>query len=147
MARVKTYDPKKVKVLFGSLILTGVDEGTFINVETQGDGISAIVGCDQEIVRSIDPSSVLKQVTVTLLQSSSSNAALSLIQDADNQNGAGLLSLTIKDLSGDSVMVSDQAWIVKKPNFQRGKSASDGKCEWVFMAVVPDEAFLVGGHS
>ena len=37
MARVKTYDPKKVKVLFGSLILTGVDEGTFINVETQGD--------------------------------------------------------------------------------------------------------------
>ena len=89
MARVKTYDPKKVKVLFGSLILTGVDEGTFINVETQGDGISAIVGCDQEIVRSIDPSSVLKQVTVTLLQSSSSNAALSLIQDADNQNGAG----------------------------------------------------------
>lgn len=121
MARVKTYDPKKVKVLFGSLILTGVDEGTFINVGTQGDGISAIVGCDQEIVRSIDPSSVLKQVTVTLLQSSSSNAALSLIQDADNQNGAGLLPLTIKDLSGDSVMVSDQAWIVKKPNFQRGK--------------------------
>ena len=102
MARVKTYDPKKVKVLFGSLILTGVDEGTFINVETQGDGISAIVGCDQEIVRSIDPSSVLKQVTVTLLQSSSSNAALSLIQDADNQNGAGLLPLTIKDLSGDA---------------------------------------------
>ena len=122
MARVKTYDPKKVKVLFGSLILTGVDEGTFINVETQGDGISAIVGCDQEIVRSIDPSSVLKQVTVTLLQSSSSNAALSLIQDADNQNGAGLLPLTIKDLSGDSVMVSDQAWIVKKPNFQDRKS-------------------------
>ena len=38
MARVKTYDPKKVKVLFGSLILTGVDEGTFINIETQGDG-------------------------------------------------------------------------------------------------------------
>ena len=93
MARVKTYDPKKVKVLFGSLILTGVDEGTFINVETQGDGISAIVGCDQEIVRSIDPSSVLKQVTVTLLQSSSSNAALSLIQDADNQNGAALLPM------------------------------------------------------
>ena len=45
------------------------------------------------------------------MQSSSSNAALSLIQDADNQNGAGLLPLTIKDLSGDSVMVSDQAWI------------------------------------
>ena len=146
MARVATYNPMKVKVIFGGLILSGLDEGTFINVETQGDGISAIVGCDQEIVRSIDPSSILKQVTITTLQSSKSNAALSLINDADNKNGAMLLPLIIKDLTGDSVLISDQAWIVKKPNFQRGKDASDGKCEWVFMAAVPDEAFLIGGY-
>ncbi len=147
MAGVKTYDPKKVKVIFGSEIISGVDEGTFINVETQGDGITAIVGCDQEIVRSIDPTSILKQITVTLLQSSSSNDALSLIYDMDNQNGAGILPLAIKDLTGTSFLMSDQAWITKKPNFQRGKTASDGKCEWVFQAVVPDESFLIGGHT
>lgn len=44
MAGVKTYDSKKVIVTFGSINITGFDEGTFINVETQGDGISAIVG-------------------------------------------------------------------------------------------------------
>lgn len=147
MGRVKTYDCKKFKMLFGEEIITGYASGTFINVETQGDGITAIVGCDQEIVRSIDPTSILKQVTITLLQSSSSNAALSLIQDKDNQSGAAMLPLIIKDLTGDSVLISDQAWIVKKPNLQRGKTAEDGNCEWVFYAVVPDEQFLVGGHS
>lgn len=146
MARVATYNPMKVKVIYGGLIITGLDEGTFINVETQGDGISAIVGCDQEIVRSIDPSSILKQITVTTLQSSKSNAKLSAIHDADNKNGAMLLPFIIKDLTGDSVLISDQAWIVKKPNFQRGKDSSVGKCEWVFMAAVPDEAYLIGGH-
>ena len=147
MSQVKTYDPKKVTAIFGPLILSGFSEGTFIKIETQGDGITAIVGCDQEIVRNIAPDSILKQITITLLQSSDSNDKLSLIHDADNQTGAGILPLAIKDLSGRSLMVTDQAWIVKKPNMQRGKTASDGNCEWVFLAVVPDEAFLIGGHS
>lgn len=147
MSIVKTYDPKKMTVIFGNIIISGYDEGTFINVETEGDGIKAIIGCDQEIVRSIDPSSVLKTVTVTLLQSSSSNDKLSQIVDKDNQSGDGIMPLVIKDLTGTSYMISDQAWITKKPNLQRGKEAGDGKCEWVFQAVVPDEAFLVGGHS
>lgn len=144
---VKTYDPKKMTVIFGSCILHGFDEGTFISVEGEGDGITAIVGCDQEIVRSIDPSSILKKITVTLLQSSSSNDELSKIFDRDNQNGDGIMPLAIKDLSGTSFLMSDQAWITKKPNFQRGKDVGDGKCEWEFYAVVPDEAFLVGSHT
>lgn len=147
MAGVKTYDSKKVIVTFGSINITGFDEGTFINVETQGDGISAIVGCDQEVVRSIPPDSILKKITITLLQSSDSNDKLSLIHDADNQSGYGLLPLIIKDLSGRSMLKASQAWIMKKPQWQRGKTAGDGKCAWEFMAVVPDEQFLVGGHT
>ena len=144
---VKTYDPKKVIVVFGAIALTGFSEGNFISVETQGDGITAIVGCDQEVVRTIAHDSILKNIKISLLQSSDSNDKLSLIFDMDNQNGAGVLPLAIKDLSGRSLLVSDQAWIVKKPVMQRGKSASDGTCEWTFQAVVADEAFLIGGHS
>ena len=144
---VKTYDPKKVIVSFGGNTITGFVEGTFVNVETQGDGVTAIVGCDQEVVRTIAPDNILKNISVNLLQSSDSNDALSLIQDMDNQNGEGIMALSIKDLSGRSLMISDQAWIVKKPNLTRGRSASDGACEWVFQAVVQDEAFLIGGHT
>lgn len=144
---VKTYDPKKVIVVFGAVALTGFAEGTFITVETQGDGITAIVGCDQEVVRSISPANVLKNVKISLLQSSDSNDKLSLMHDMDNQNGAGVFPLSIKDLSGRSLFISDQAWIVKKPVFQRGKSASDGTCEWNFQAVGTEEALFIGGHS
>lgn len=144
---VKTYDPKKVICVFGPVAITGFAEGTFIAIETQGDGVTAIVGCDQEVVRSIPPDSILKTVRVTLLQSSDSNDKLSLIHDTDNQTGAGIMPLAIKDLSGRTLMLSDSAWITKKPNVQRGKTASDGNCEWIFQAVVPEEAFLVGGHS
>lgn len=147
MSALKTYDPKKVNVIYGPVIMTGFAEGTFINVETRGEGTEAIVGCDQEIVRSMSVDSVLKLVTVTLLQSSDSNDKLSLLHDADNVSQKGLLPLAIKDLSGRSVMMSDQAWIVKKPTFKRGKTASDGALEWQFLAVVPDEAFLIGGHD
>lgn len=61
MAGVKTYDPKKVIVVFGSVNITGFDEGTFVQIETQGDGTTAVVGCDQEVVRSISPQSILKE--------------------------------------------------------------------------------------
>lgn len=147
MAKVKTYDPKKVQVIFGGIILTGFADGTFINVETTGDGTTAIVGCDQEVVRSISPDSIIKQITCTLLQSSDSNDELSLIHDMDNQSGAGIVPMSIRDLSGRSFMIADQAWIAKKANLQRGKSASDGNCEWTFYAVGTDEGFMVGGHS
>lgn len=147
MAKVKTYDPKKVIVSFGPISISGFDEGTFVQVETQGDGISAIVGCDQEIVRTISPESILKKITITLLQTSDSNDKLSLIYDADNLSGYGILPLSIKDLSGRMMLKSSQAWITKKPSIQRGKSSGDGKCAWEFLASVPDEQFLVGGHS
>lgn len=147
MSKVKTYDPKKVTVIFGPVIMQGFAEGTFINVETQGDGITAIVGCDQEIVRNISPDSILKQITITLLQTSDSNDELSVLHDLDMKTGQGMYPLAIKDLSGRSVMMSDQAWITKKPNWQRGKTASDGNLEWQFLAVGADEAFFIGGHA
>ena len=57
------------------------------------------------------------------------------------------MPLAIKDLSGRLLMMSDQAWITKKPNVNRGKSASEGKCQWVLLAAVPDSAFLAGGQG
>lgn len=147
MSSLKTYDPKKVNVIYGPVIMSGFAEGTFINVETQGEGTTAIVGCDQEIVRSMGVDGILKLVTVTLLQSSDSNDKLSLLHDADIISQKGLLPLAIKDLSGRSFLLSDQAWIAKKPAFKRGKTAAEGAMEWQFYAVVPEEAFLIGGHS
>ena len=147
MPSVKTYDPKQVTVIVGPVIVTGFAESTFINIETNGDGITAVVGCDQEIVRTISPGSILRTITLTLLQSSDSNDELSLLANMDNQSGAGIVPLAIKDLSGRTLLMADQAWVAKKPNVVRSNNASDGNNAWTIYAVVPEESFLVGGHS
>ena len=143
--RVKTYDPKKVTVVMGPYIISGFAEDTFINIVTNGDGTTAVVGCDQEIVRTISPDSVLKTITLTLLQSSDSNDDLTLLKNMDDQSGAGIVPLAIKDLTGRTVLMSDQAWVGKKPDTQRGKQAQS--LAWTIYAVVPEEAFIVGGHT
>lgn len=145
MAGLKTYDPKKVTVVMGPYIITGYAEETFINIVTNGDGTTAIVGCDQEIVRTINPDSILKTITLTLLQSSSSNDDLTLLKNMDDQSGAGIVPLAIKDLTGSTLLMSDQAWVGKKPDTQRGKTANS--LAWTIYAVVPEESFIVGGHS
>jgi hypothetical protein len=145
--KVKTYDPKKVISNFSGFPIQGYAEGTFIAVSTDGDGVTGLVGCDQEIVRTIDPGNVLKTVTFTLLQSSDTNDLLSAVADRDNQRGDGVGPLLIADLSGRTLLSAAHAWIVKKPDFSRGRTVADGACEWALQCVVDDEAYHIGGHS
>ncbi len=48
---VKTYDPKKVLISFGSHSVSGYSDGTFVSIEASGDGISKKVGCDGENIQ------------------------------------------------------------------------------------------------
>ena len=50
---VKTYNPKQVTVSIGTHIVTGFADDSFITVESLGDGISSVSGCDGEVGRSI----------------------------------------------------------------------------------------------
>ena len=89
----------------------------------------------------------MKKITLKLLKDSDSNDDLTTLLNMDNQNGAGIVPLAIKDLSGRTTLICDQAWIAKKPNVVRSNNASDGNTEWTIYAVVPEDAFIVGGHS
>ena len=144
---VKTYMPAKVKLNFSGFSIQGYAEGSFIKVTTDGEGTTGLVGCDGEIVRTIDPGSILKTITVSLLQSSDTNDLLSVVANRDNQKGDGVAPLLLADLSGRTLLSSDEAWIVKKPDLNRGRSASDGTCEWVFQAAVSEDNYHIGGHS
>lgn len=145
--KVKTYSPAKVITNFFGIPITGYVEGTFIQVTTDGDGTTGVIGCDGEVVRTIDPGSALKTVVITLLQSSDSNDSLSVIQNRDNQKGDGIGPLLITDLSGRTVLSSDEAWITKKADVTRGRSATDGANQWTLQCVAEDEDYHVGGHS
>jgi hypothetical protein len=139
-----TYDPKKVLVSLGGLNIHGFSEDSIITISPMGDGITSVVGCDGQVVRTLSPDR-RHEVTIPLQQSSSSNDELSIIHARDRSKGDGILPLLVKDLSGRTTFFASQAWITKHPEVNRTNDASGGNTEWVLNTA--DGTLFVGGHD
>lgn len=124
---IKTYNPKEITIACGNHIITGYAEDSFVAIDPNGDGITKKVGCDGEIVRSINPddTSVIK---ISLLQTSESNSWLQARYNEDKKTGNGMFPVLIKDLKGGMVFSSDAAWAIKPTSRTYGKEA--GNREW-----------------
>lgn len=135
MGLVKTYNPKEVISAFGNHIVSGYADDSFISIEPSSDAITKKVGCDGEVVRSINPDDtyVIKQ---TVLQTSDTNSFLQQKLDLDRKTGDGMFPILIKDLKGGMVFSSDNAWVAKEPARGYGKEA--GNREWEIHAASGD---------
>ena len=131
--RITTYNPRKVTMACGNHIVTGFADDSMISVEPAGDGTSAVVGADGEIVRSIDPST-LYNVKITLEQTSRTNAYLKNMYEKDKAEGTGTFSINIADIMGNEKFASPVAWVQKMATWQRGKTQQN--VEWNFQAAM-----------
>lgn len=127
MAKVSTYNPRKVTCSFGNHIASGFADDSFITIEPAGDGTSYVVGADGEIARSIDPST-LYTVKISLLQYSATNGYLQKMYDKDSKDGNGTFSVNIADLLGSEKFTGSVAWVTKPATWARGKA--QGNREW-----------------
>ncbi len=116
----KTYDPRKVKVLWGGVELTGFGPDSMIEIDRDEASFTKKAGVDGEVTRTRNNVSTGK-VKITLMQSSSSNDILSAALALDESTGAGVLPLLITDLSGRTVDFVPDAWIEKPPTQKFGK--------------------------
>ena len=139
---VKTYSADQVTVLVGVHIASGFADGTFVQIEENGDGVTSVAGADGEVARSMstDPR---KKVTLTLLQTSDTNDVLSTLYEADKISKNGTFPVTIKDLRGTTRFAASTAWVVKKANVSFGKEVESR--EWTIETA--DGAFFVGGNQ
>lgn len=128
MALLATYDPKQVVIIFGGVPITGYAEDSFVECAPVEEGFTRKVGADGDVVRSKSNNDCY-DVTVTLLQTSLSNTALSAANIADRATGKGLLPLSITEIASGSEYFFPQAW-VEKPTWARGKEAGDQA--WTF---------------
>lgn len=114
---MKNYDPTEVSVSFAGVVIQGYADGEFIRVEGASDDFSDVVGTDGEVSRS-KTSDRRATVTFILMQTSSTNALLSAISNADRDapGGAGVGALFIRDRQGTSLYRAAEAWIIKPPN-------------------------------
>ena len=124
---VHTYNPKEVVAAFGSHIISGFAEDTFISIEAKGEGIPATVGCDGEVVRSVSPDDTY-DVKITLLYGSESSSYFQSSFNRDKKTGDAAQSLIIKDLKGGLVFSADQAWVSQVASRSYGKTANSR--EW-----------------
>jgi hypothetical protein len=125
---LKTYDPKKVLIALGTHSVTGYSDGTFLSIESSGDGISKKTGCDGEVVRSLDPDHSAK-ITVTLLQTSPTVAWAQQQFDKDRETGDSTFPVLVKDLKGGLIFSANDGWVVKPPPREFGKESTDREIE------------------
>lgn len=138
-----TYDPKQVVITFGGVPIMGYAEDSFVECAPVEEGFTRKVGADGEVVRSKSNNGCY-DVTVTLLQTSLSNGVLSAAEVADRATGAGMLPLSITEISSGSEHFFPQAW-VERPTWARGKEA--GEQAWTFhtgQAAVAVTAGIIG---
>lgn len=127
MAKVKTYNPKEVTAAFGSHIVTGYADDSFITIDPNADGVTKKVGCDGEIVRSVSPDDTYI-VKISVLQTSATNSFLQGCVARDRKTGDGTFPIIIKDLKGGLVFSTDVAWC--KGPASRGYGKEAGNREW-----------------
>jgi ribonuclease HI len=108
--------------------MTGFADGSFETVARNTDAFALYVGTDGEGTRAKSNNKSGK-VTITLAQSSDSNAILSGIAALDELSNNGIVPLLIKDNSGLSLYAAETAWIVKQPDSEFGREI--GSREWI----------------
>ena len=124
---VKTYNPKEINIAFGSHIVTGYAEDSFVSIEPSGDGTTKKVGADGEVTRSISPDRTFS-VKVTVDQMSESNSYFQEMYNRDQQTGDAIEPLMVQDMKGGMLFSADEAWVPKPSTRGLGKAA--GTREW-----------------
>jgi len=125
---VKTYDPSQVALIVGGFNITGFADGSFVTVARNADAFALYVGTDGEGTRA-KSNNKSGRITITLAQSSDSNAILSGIASLDELSNNGVVPVLVKDSSGLSLYAAETAWIVKSPDSEFGKEL--GSREWI----------------
>lgn len=125
---VKTYNPKQITIALGAHIVTGYADDSFVTIDPNGDGVTKMVGCDGEVVRSISPDDTYV-IKLSVLQTSATNSFLQQKLAQDRKTGDGMFAILVKDLKGGMVFSSEYAWPAKEPSRGYGKEASNREWE------------------
>lgn len=140
---VRTYNSDKVIVTIGGIPMTGLADGTFVEISPLSDSVSSQAGADGEVARAISTDR-RHNVSITLQQTSLSNLALSGMFELDQASSGGSMApVLVQDLSGTTVFAAAQAWIKRPPNIVFSKEI-EGR-QWQLETGRPS-VYLVGGN-
>jgi hypothetical protein len=137
-----TFSINEFIFTFGTTIVSGFAEGTFVNITMDAPMWTAMQGTDGEVCRVLR-NKTMATITLTLLQTSMTNDDLTALMQAD-VSGNIPEPLVIKDLNGTTVALAAQCWIEKYSNTGFGDTAQTR--EWTIKAANL-ELFVGGNYS
>lgn len=125
------YNPKEVSISWNGISLNeGIAEGSFINAERTNPDWTDSEGSDGEYTR-IATGSEKGVVTLTLTQSSKTNALLDAILQADKFTANAVGGISIKDNQGNSKVTATTAYLEGPPPFERSNGITTNA--WRFL--------------
>lgn len=120
MANVKTYDPKKISVIWGGIAITGFSEGTIVNCEKNEESATHHVGAMGEVTQ------VINSDDTGLITISLKNNSPSLQMLANDAQSNAIKSIAVVDMNTGGVNAGGtQAWVQKIPDLAKGKEIED----------------------
>lgn len=137
---VNSYDPSSVVLAFGGYPLAGWDSITATR-NSQGYVMDRGIRGKHTRHRNSDTSAT---ITVACLQTGESNDILSEIHRWDLQTGLGRISLTLKDLSGTTLIHSEEAFIMGYPEARF--SAGFEYRVWTIICMSTEADWTIGGN-
>lgn len=143
MTVLKAYDPALISLVFDNQLITGIQDGTFVEISRDEDSFFLHVGGDGEAARARN-SNRAGTIKFTLMQSSPSNDVLSALATLDENTGGGVRPVMVKDNSGTTVAQGAQAWIQKPADVTFAKEPSEPR-EWLIR--VADLRTVIGGAA
>lgn len=128
-----TYDPSKVSVQVdnNTAILKG--ESTFVKAAYDEDQYGKKIGADGRGTRFRNPNKG-GTIEITLLFSSPTNDDLMAI--AVRTQGADVVTVQVKDQTGNAVAHAAEAWCKKIPDMERAKEL--GEVTWIWDTIELD---------
>ncbi len=120
-----TYDPKQVTLSLGPLLISGYSDGTFIKVALADSELYKVhVGSHGEVARTKN-NNKMGYITITLKQTSPSNAKLDLLKNSPTP-----FPVLLKNNSDSQfVATAVNGWVSKDPDSEFG--AEESKIEWI----------------
>lgn len=112
-----TYQPSKVRAVWGSIPLRGFMDGTFISVQRSEDVFTRTVGAygDNTRVQSHDRGG---EITFTLQLASPVNDLLSAQMRIDELFASAVYPFILRDLNGTTVCSAANAWLRRPANVE-----------------------------
>jgi len=141
MPGLGTWDASKLKIIVGPYTLKGLAEGDFLDIAQHEVSWVLGVGATGEPVRS-KTNNRSGSFTVRLMQTSEDNKKMETIRALDSLANAGIIPVSVSDISGLDEHIAPKCWIRKPPDVTYGRDA--GMREWAIDT--GDISMFIGGN-